>query len=152
MPPLTFFAAALECPNCGAVTKADTSTNMSSHLMSGPGEHILRVGDRPDVNLGDFESAYLTIRLPEPGAAIHVLETWSCPACGSGNWAEIVFHDGEVKSIESVSLSQASLDRAHFISERVYEDFERLVGQSLWENNEVRPDFAQMLKARLPAA
>ena len=147
---LTFFVAELKCAYCNTVSKADTSTNMSNHLLSAPGVSVIRVGDKPDVKIGDFESAFLTLRLPTSNEPIRVLDWWTCPTCGKKNWAEIIFDHGEVKSIQAVKLSRASLDRANFVSEDIYEDFEDMVGKSMWENNKLRPNFKELLKEHLP--
>lgn len=146
---LSYFNARLSCPHCGEVCEV----NIQNKLLDEWDNNTLRVGDhRDDLTIGDFELAYLTVRLPEADEAIHVLEAWSCPKCRHGNWAEIVFCDGTLESIEAVELSRASLSRAHFITQWVEEDYERLRGTSMWTPDGVRPNFVEELKAHVPTS
>lgn len=149
MPPLTYFTAKLKCPHCGVTSEV----SMQNKLLYEFGENTLRVGDHRDsLTTGDFESAFFTLRLPKAGEKIHVLEVWSCPNCHRGNWAEVVFRGQTVESIETVALSRETLNHAHFVTETVDEDYERVVGESMWTREGVRPNFIETLKQHLPAA
>jgi hypothetical protein len=118
---------------------------MATHLHPDPQVKTLRVCDSPDLVLEDFKGNYLTLREPEPGEEWRVLETWHCPFCRSGNWAEVVFNGKHIRSIENAELTAEIVSRAHFISDWVDELFERVVGESMYVSGAVRKDFAQKL-------
>lgn len=147
---LTYFVAALTCPECGAVTPEDSSTGMRNHLGSGHGVQVLRVGDG-GITLPDVASEYIQVRDPGDGHEVRLLETWTCAACGSENWAVVTIRDGTIESIEARPVSRATLDDVHFVTENVAPQFEALTGESLWDDRGVRPDFAELLRPVLPA-
>jgi hypothetical protein len=147
---LTFFVAALTCPECGGVTPEDASTGMRNHLGSGHGVQVLRVGDG-GITLPDIASEYIQVRDPGDGREVRLLETWTCAACGSDNWAVVTIRDGTIESIEARPVSRATLDDVHFVTENVAHQFEALTRESLWDDRGVRPDFAQLLRPVLPA-
>lgn len=147
---LTFFVAALTCPECGAVTPEDSSTGMRNHLGSGHGVQLLRVGDG-GITVPNIASEYIQLRDPGDGQEVRLLETWTCAACGSKNWAVVTIRDGTIESIEARPVSRATLDDVHFVTENVAHQFESLTGNSLWDDRGVRPDFAELLRPVLPA-
>jgi hypothetical protein len=147
---LTYFVAALTCPECGVVTPEDSSTGMRNHLGSGHGVQVLRVGDG-GITLPNIASEYIQVRDPGDGQEVRLLETWTCAACSSDNWAVVTIRDGTIESIEARPVSRATLDDVHFVTENVAHQFEALTGESLWDDRGVRPDFAELLRPVLPA-
>jgi hypothetical protein len=147
---LTYFVAALTCPECGAVTSEGSSTGMRNHLARGHGVQVLRVGDG-GITLPDITSEYIQVRDPGDGREVRLLETWTCAACGSDNWAVGTIRDGTIESIEARPVSRATLDDVHFVTENIAHQFEALTGESLWDDRGVRPDFAELLRPVLPA-
>jgi hypothetical protein len=114
-----YFVAALRCPVCGQVSPADESTNMQTKIRDQPELAYLGVGHPLHIRPEQMQqSGYLTVRWPQPGEAVRILETWECPSCGTTfNWAEIVVADGAIASITEAVLSRETLERIHFISD-----------------------------------
>lgn len=146
---ITYFAAALRCPHCGTVSAADSSTGMSSKLLWERGEHVLRMGDRAEVEADDMAQAYRTLRMPAAQESARLLELWNCAHCFNRNWAEVTI-DGVVVSIEPVALTRSALARAHFLTENVDEVYEQITGEPLYRMGVLRPDFADLLRTSLP--
>ena len=112
----------------------------------------MRVGDHPGLTLRDFQDEYLALRPTQNDSPIRILEEWVCPCCHSANWAEIVYANGEIVRIMPILLTRQALDHSHFLSERVYERFGELTGQSMYEAGKARSDFLPMLREYLPDA
>lgn len=119
-----YFVATLECPHCGAVSAADSSTNMQTHLRDdasgieiGIGFHLapLEVRDQ-DI----LSSGYLAAGPPSADGRTRLLETWRCPACGRENWGRVTLAGVEVVAIESVVLDHTTLENSQFISDGCY--------------------------------
>ena len=114
---LTYFVAALTCPECGGVTPEDSSTGMRNHLGSGHGVQVLRVGDG-GITLPNIASEYIQVRDPGDGREVRLLETWTCAACSSENWAVVTIRDGMIESIEARPVSRASCSTTSTSSRR----------------------------------
>ena len=147
---LTYFVASLTCPRCGTVSPEDISTDMANHLASGEGIQLLRVGDR-GISVANIAAEYIELRPAGDEDEVRLLETWSCEACGSENWAVVTVRDGTIESIEARPMTRATLDEVHFVTEAIADQFARLTGESLWDGRDVRSDFAELLRAKLPA-
>jgi rubredoxin len=145
-----YFVAHLTCPNCGAVSPADQSTNMVTAIRDEPELAWLGVGDALHVRPEAMnDRGYLTIRAPRTGEPIRILQTWECPSCGQGfNWAEVVVRDDVIESIQAVPLTRETLERAHFIDDEAIGVAAVLIGQSYADL--VNEDVVQILKDRLP--
>jgi hypothetical protein len=146
----TYFIAALRCPHCGVVSPCDSSTGMASKLLWEPGFHMLRAGDCPEIDAHDLGLSYLTLRAPEPQAPVRLLELWYCASSHDRNWAQVTLRAGCVERIEAVMPTRALIDQAHFLTENIDDIYEQLTGAPLYVDDELRPDFAERLKASLP--
>jgi hypothetical protein len=112
------------------------------------GESVMRAGDSPDVGVGDMSVAFL--KLAHPDTDVHILQTWDCPTCNARNWAEVVFDQGTIRSIENVALTRASLGRAHFVVYDLYDRYDEITGEPMYVDNALRPDFIKLLAEHLP--
>ena len=108
----------------------------------------------PDYRWGIFlepaepDVAYLTIRKPEPGEDIRILQTWECPNCNRvDNWAEIVIQGGIIRSIQPVSLNRETFRRANFIEGSAASVASRLLDIPI--NETIGMDVVQVLRERL---
>ena len=114
-----WFVARLPCPDCGTVSPADDSLEMSTYARADPQGAFIAAGDPFEADPAALAEGrvdgYIALKPPAAGAPIRLLNAWRCPSCGSLNWAEIVLADGKVASIEARALTRAVLDRAHFI-------------------------------------
>lgn len=117
-----WFVASLRCPVCGTVSPNTSVTNMQTHLRDDANGSELAVGtllDPLDVRRDDIlNSGYLLVSDPVEGEAIHLLEVWECPSCGSAdNWALITISGTEIIEIKEIALNRTALESANFISE-----------------------------------
>ena len=141
-----FFVARMKCPNCGETSPDDESTNMQTKIRKEPNLSYLRVGD--SVEPAEPDVAYLTIRKPEPGEDIRILQTWECPNCNRvDNWAEIVIQGGIIRSIQPVSLNRETFRRANFIEDSAASVASRLLDIPI--NETIGMDVVQVLRERL---
>jgi hypothetical protein len=114
-----YFIGSLKCPVCQNVSRADSSTNMQTKLRNQPSLDELGLGHRLSINQQIAEAAgYLTVRQPNSGEAIHILNTWECPFCGVPyNWAQITVQNERIEEVLAVAKSREVLLQAHFVSE-----------------------------------
>ena len=115
----SWFLAELACPVCGTVSPADESTDLT-----GPfgeyGHTSFTVGDTADgVTWPNVRAYYAVLAEPPSPERFSFLETWTCPNCGSRNWARIAIADGIVAAIEAVPLTRATLEDANAITRDV---------------------------------
>ena len=149
---LTYFAASLSCQHCAEATlDAQVQSPLLGRWVNDQrGVDTLRIGERFDVSDGDFEAAYIKARAPELGEPTRLLETWSCPTCRQLNWVVVEIVAQCVDAVVTAPLSRQTLQRAHFVTDAIYEEaFQPLLGESLWVDGEVRPDFIDALAAKL---
>jgi hypothetical protein len=142
--PYSYFVAELQCPGCGTSTESTVMTKVESD----PGT-VIRAGDSLDVTVIDMKYSHYTLRAPQPGEPLRILESWSCPACGRPGWIEIVVDDGRVQSIDVVPFDTATLDRVHFVADQLAEFYEEKAGEPLYVGNEVRRDWMERLRQHL---
>ena len=147
----TYFIAPMTCPHCGGITPDDSSTAMQTGLGDRPGLHQLRVGDVVPHFQAEIEREFIPLRpLPLHGAII-ILQEWYCPSCGSRRFAHIVFdEDGRLTRIEAVPLTRGEFDKAHVADDRLAEFYQDVVGEPLYVQEALRPDFVNRLRAKLP--
>ena len=150
MAAMTYIIAPLLCPVCGRTTAEDDPTELVTRMLSAPGE--LRVGTRDDeLSWPVVAASYPVLREPEEDEPVRFLETWTCPYCGSTNWARITFADYTVTAIEAVPLDLETVSGAHAISPDVAKFYWDLTGGELLfpDPNVWQPDFAERLLAAL---
>ncbi len=113
-----YFVGNLKCPVCEALSEADESTNIQTYIRDEPDLTHLGVGYPVEINTESMEDKhYLTIKLPQPGEKIRILDIWECSTCNHPfNWAEIVVLDGIINRIMAVSLNREVFEQANFIS------------------------------------
>ncbi len=126
------FVAAMTCSKCGAISPADDSTFMQTHIRDEPKMDFLGVGDELKVDPGDIGNrGYLTVRPPGVGEAVRILQTWRCPSCQTWpKWAEVLIAKDRIQSITPVALGLASLDRAHYIEDDARDVVAALTGRA----------------------
>lgn len=112
-----------------------------------------QVGDCPgaDIPPVDFEDTSFRVRPVEPGQPVHLLLSWTCEKCGLESFAEIVFAEGCVLSIEEVELEPRTLARLHYIAERLDDMLQTIIGEPLYDESGLRPDWLARLEAALEA-
>lgn len=116
------FVAELRCPNCHAVAPESANTNMQTYIRDDDADGTaLRVGSQLDARLLTTDRivglADSLISKPTTNGEIRLLDTWSCPECGTEQWALITVGDARITSIEAVKLTRKVLERANFISD-----------------------------------
>jgi hypothetical protein len=146
-----YFVAELKCPACGTVSAADDSTGMQTYIREHPNAEFLRVGSPLHVDAEAIErnavDGYLKVRTPAPGEPIRILHPWTCPVCGTYNWAQIEIRDGVIARIVSVPLNRETLEHSHLISNEA--DFVAASLANLTAHEIVGKDTVQILRERL---
>jgi len=145
MSSLTYFNATLPCRRCSHVGTAWIPSGLGSH---GATYHV---GDCPgdDIPPVDFEDTSFRVQPVEPNGSIHLLLSWTCESCGAETFAEVVFADGCVRSIEAVELDPQTLSRLHYIAKRLDDMLQAIVGESLYDGPDLRPDWLARLRSAL---
>jgi len=120
-----YFIAALRCSACGSTSRADSSTNMQTHLRDDADARELGVGfelDPLEVRPQDVAaSGYLPVSPQPADGTFTLLETWECPTCRTADqWARIDVRDGVITAIAGVTLDRRTLEAAHFISDQCF--------------------------------
>ena len=147
--PFSLFAASLLCPTCGNVAQDPSSIWMQTRLPKDEGSQLYQPGDAIEI-VPPEAAGYLPLKPWMPGEPLRVLEAWGCPNCGhEPNWAEVTIADGLVQSIAPVTLDDAALDRAHYLTPEMNLYYEQITGEPLYVNGKPRPDFAEMLRRSL---
>ena len=146
-----YIVARLSCPECGAVTEADTATDLQTHLQASPQGEYLAVGDEIDLrDDGPAGAGYVPIRDPGPDEPLRVVESWGCPVCDEPyNWAEVTIEGGYIRSVETVELSAEMLDRVHYLTWDINDLYRAVTGDSLYEEGSLRPDYLPRLRTVL---
>jgi rubredoxin len=144
-----YFVGNLKCPVCGAVSEADESTNMQTYIRDEPDLAYLGVGHPLEIKTETMKDKhYLTIRLPQPGEEICLLDIWECPICGHPfNWAEIVILDGIINTVKAVPLNREVFEKANFISQECISVVAELTGRSF--RDLIGTDLVYLLRERL---
>jgi len=114
-----YLVANLKCFKCGNISKADDSTNLQTYIFSNSEGNCYKVGSQVDLNLSEISDLSCFQLNPVKGNdPVHLLETWECPQCKEiMNWAEIVFHNNQILSINAIELNSEVISRCHFISD-----------------------------------
>src|SRR2546423_326237 len=103
-----YFVAALECPVCGTISRADDSTGMQTYIRAQSNAEFIGIGSPLHVSPEAIErnacDGYLKIKTAQPDEPIRLLHPWNCATCGSYNWAQIEICRGVVSNILSVPL------------------------------------------------
>lgn len=117
---LDFIVAELSCLQCGAVSPADTSTDLQTAMRPQPALAELRVGDRVALPDGPADGYWPTGSITTTGLGL--LEVWACPSCGARQWALVQLQDDRLHAVRAVRLSLETLEQAQFVSmEATYE-------------------------------
>ena len=146
-----YFIAPMRCPQCGAVSPDDASTAMQTGLGDMPGLHLLRVGAVIPHLRSDVERELIPLRALARNTPIIVLQEWYCANCGSRRFAHIELdEDGRINRIDAVPLTRTNFAAAHFADDRFAEFYRDVVGEPLYVRDELRPDFIERLRSKLP--
>jgi hypothetical protein len=148
-----YFISELQCPGCLVVHPAEASS-LKTHLREDADGTLLRVGyafDPADLRADRIvDSSYLLVSAPTAADSPRLLDTWSCPACKTTQWALIEILEGRLSGIKAVPMNAATLREADFISEV---DGELLAAALLdvppWELTEQKIDPIEVLRQRL---
>ncbi|WP_017327085.1 hypothetical protein [Synechococcus sp. PCC 7336] len=119
-----FFVGLLKCPNCAFVSKADSSTNIQIKIRKQPSFECFGIGDILEATLEDLKGGgYETLRLPDEGKDIILIDMWDCPNCGQArNWVKIVIRNGKIVDISAVENKKEILSKAHFLVDECAHD------------------------------
>ena len=128
---LSYLMGPLVCPACGTEFSDGLDLSISNQLSASPEGEVFRVGEPVDVAPGDFEAAFLVLRLPAAGEDVHVLHEWWCLACGSLNWAEAVFGAGRFLSFDPVAFTRATMERIHFVGGGLLDYYSQITDRSI---------------------
>jgi hypothetical protein len=119
-----YFVGAMTCSNCGAVSTADSSTNLQTYIRHNARGIEIPVGfqldacDATDQSIAS--SAYLPVGRGRTDGQTRLLDTWTCPTCKRENWARVTLVGTEVAAIEGVTLDRATLESAQFITDSCF--------------------------------
>ncbi|MFT5586954.1 MAG: hypothetical protein ACI9VR_004559 [Cognaticolwellia sp.] len=105
-----WLVADLRCLACGAVSEAF----LQSSLRPDPQLADLRVG-APLGLLDGPNDGYYPVR-PVQGGTWQLLETWDCKVCGTRQWAAVNVRKDRLEDIQTVALTQETLEQAHYVS------------------------------------
>jgi rubredoxin len=121
-----YFVGELRCPKCGAVSKADHSTQIQTKARKEPKHAYLGVGDALTVDHDEFVlAAYIPLNAPAPGGHVHIVERWFCPSCETpNNWVEIVVSDDVITAIEPLPGIGPRLERAHYVIDWILDELD----------------------------
>jgi hypothetical protein len=140
----SYFVAELQCSTCHRSTRANINTSIEAE----PGT-VHEVGTPVDVTMVDMELSHHRTRAPRGVEPLRVLEQWTCPNCGSGNWVEVVIDGGKVVAIDVVEFDQSTLDRVHFVTDWLVEFYRDTVGEPIYVDNSLRKDWPERLRPHL---
>nr|WP_042187026.1 hypothetical protein [Kibdelosporangium sp. MJ126-NF4]CEL17755.1 hypothetical protein [Kibdelosporangium sp. MJ126-NF4]CTQ91021.1 hypothetical protein [Kibdelosporangium sp. MJ126-NF4] len=145
--PSAYFVAELKCPACGACSPADESTELVTPLADGG---FWSVGESdPGFTWRAIRVFYPVLREPADDEPVQLLETWTCPACGSVNWARITFRDTVIEQIVAVPLDVPTVGAAHAVNEDVAQTYQRLTGEELFPGGDIHVEFRDRLLSAL---
>jgi hypothetical protein len=102
----------LKCLNCGNTSRVDIST----YLRDKPNLEELEVGSYIGENLSELQQDFTFYKIQEPVNEIQILNPWTCPCCGSLQWAKITIKKGVLADLISVPLNKSELFSANYIS------------------------------------
>ena len=144
---VTYFKATLPCQHHHHVGTAWIDNSLGNRGAT------YEVGDCPgdDITLADFEDTSFRVRAPRTGEPVHILLSWTCEMCGLASFAEVVLADGCVRSIEAVELNPDTLARLHYIASRIEDMLENIIGEPLYDERGLRPDWLRRLEDALAA-
>jgi len=116
--PFDVIVGPLQCPNCGAEDVAEIQTRIRGGSADGSGLDIGFEFDAVDLKTERLLGrGYALVRAPAVGEPIRLLDVWSCWTCETEQWAVVEIANRTLRSVEAVTLDQATLDSANFISE-----------------------------------
>lgn len=147
---VSFFVGPLRCDHCGTTAPSDTSTDMQTHLGDRANE-VWGVGDAVPATEADLRSSYLALG-PHPSGAVHLLQDWTCPACGASRWADVEVTGGRVTAITAVPLDAAAAGRADYVSEGIEEVLAGLGASARAAGGAIRADLRTLLVGALTDA
>jgi hypothetical protein len=145
----SWFVAELDCPECGAPTPADTSTEMITSLEPWPQRDVIRVGDDIGTVWDDVARAYLPLREPAADEPIRILQSWWCVARGTLHWAVVAIAAGRVESIAAVPLDAKAVAGSHAIDDQIADRYFELTGEPLFVDGRARAGFGERLRKAL---
>ena len=124
MPPTIRFRVPLTCANCGSLNDAKSIRLYTSGLGSDPTDTSVQPGEALELEIADFDDAYLKLR--EPGERFAAIELWGCDACHRLQAARLEFRRRTPQVTEFLganvtSLSKQALDDAAYVSRRIDE-------------------------------
>jgi len=147
MSQLTYFRGPLTCLHCKQAGTAWVWSKLGDRGAT------YQVGDcvEGDIPLPDIEEVSLKVKPADPGEPVHILLSWKCEHCGLSNFAEVVLANGCVRSIDAVELNPATLTRLHYIAESISDMLETVIGEPLYNESGLRPDWLPALRQALDA-
>ena len=90
---------------------------MASHLPDEPGVRELRAGSEVRLTSDHFTDAYDTLRVPDAGGPVRLLDTRICPGRADGPLTGGgVYRDGRFRSVRGVPLTARLLSGAPFLA------------------------------------
>lgn len=115
------FVAEMQCPNCEKALSVTADTGMQTYIRSDPDGSMLGIGytfdPRELTTKSLIGASYALIAEPPPGGPIRLLNTWSCPACQTEQWAMVTISDRRIQKIEPVAMNRATFEAANFITD-----------------------------------
>ena len=142
---MTYFRDTLTCLHCKQAGTAWVRSRLGDRGAT------YQVGDcvGDDISLMDIEDVSLRVRPVDADEPIHILLSWRCEHCGLTNFAEVVLAADCVRSIEAVELDPPTLPRLHYISETVDDMVVTIIGEPLYTESGLRPDWLSALRSAL---
>lgn len=147
MSQITYFRAPLTCLHC----KQPGTGWVRSKLGDRGATYEVGAYIADDIPLVDIEEVCLKAKPAKPGEPVHILLSWKCENCKLTNFAQVVFAEGCVRTIEAIELTPATLALLHYIDESLSDMLETIIGEPLYNESGLRPDWLTALRQALDA-
>lgn len=114
-----FFVGHLECEQCGAVSPADSSTNIQTKIAIDTSLAAYGVGDKVDLDIGYIDgTGYFCVKEPEEPSTFTLIDSWECPTCFKPfNWVLIGFDNGRIVSMKAVKLDNKIREIVNYVTD-----------------------------------
>jgi hypothetical protein len=107
----------LRCGSCGTVPLDPCAIDLQTKVAARKSLRSLRVGDTVGLAPDLGAEGYLRVGTDPATSIVRVVETWSCPSCGSSTqWARLTIADNILRDVESVSLDETVLTESDYIT------------------------------------
>jgi endogenous inhibitor of DNA gyrase (YacG/DUF329 family) len=112
-----YFVGKIKCPECGAVSPSDESTDIQTKIQKNPKMINLGVGDEVDLD-SDIELCGYRCYQEHKGNSLKIIEAWECPSCGKPyNCVLITIEDSKIVEVVNIELTEFTIRSVNYIFE-----------------------------------